>query len=226
MLDFLLTILFFIIGLVLGFYLLLFGRRKMAITTAFICLAATGSLLAFIFLRENNAWALTKEPNWLLLGITLAAGLVGGILGSRAEHTAAIIVGFFAGGYIGLWFYNIAFYVVVKMANWPENLAFWVGVAILIIGGLIGLFLTRRSPSVSLILVSVIVGTDLIGRALGLNSQKSITAVISISLALLGLVVQYAQYLREIKGDSLSLFAPQTGPAPAPEYFDLSDDHL
>lgn len=225
MIDFLLTILFFIIGLVLGFYLLLFGRRKMMITTAIISLAAIGSLLAFIFLRENNAWALTAEPNWLLLGITVAAGIVGGILGSRSEHTAAAIVGFFAGGYVGTWFYSIAFYLVVTMAKWPENTAFWVEIAVIIISGFVGLILTRRSESVSMILVSVIVGADLIGRALGMSSESSITAVISISLALLGLVVQYAQYLREIKGDNLSLFAPQAGPAPAPEYFDLSDDY-
>jgi len=225
MLDFLVTILFFIIGLILGFYLLLFGRQKMVVTTAIICLAATGGLLALIVLRENNAWALTEEPNWLLLGITAAAGIVGGILGSRAEHIAAAIVGFFAGGYIGIWFYDIAYHFVVAVGHWPEETAFWVGVAILIIGGLIGLFLTRRSESVSLILISVFVGVDLIVRALGMSPEKNITAVITISLALLGLIVQYAQYLREIKGDKLSPFAPQTGPAPAPEFFDLSNDH-
>lgn len=225
MLDFLVTILFFIIGLVLGFYLLLFGRQKMVVTTAIICLAATGGLLALIFLGENNGWALTEEPDWLLLGITVAAGIVGGILGARAEHISAAIVGFFAGGYIGLWFYDIAFHLVVNIAHWPEQTAFWVGVVILIVCGLIGLFLTRRSEAVSLILISVFVGADLIIRALGLSQDRSITAVITISLALLGLVVQYAQYLREIKGDKLSLFAPQTGPAPAPEFFDLSDDH-
>jgi len=225
MLDFLLTILFFVIGLVLGFYLLLFGWRKMVLTTTIICLAATGSLLALIFLKENSAWALTAEPSWLLLGITVAAGIIGGFLGARSEHIAASIVGFFAGGYIGLWFYDIAFFVVVNMGKWPEEMAIWVGVAILIIAGLIGLFLTRRSEAVSMILVSVFVGTDLIIRAIGLSPSKNFTAVVTISLALLGLVVQYAQYLREIKGDKLSLFAPQTGPAPAPEFFDLSDDH-
>jgi hypothetical protein len=225
MLDFLVTILFFIVGLVLGFYLLLFGRQKMVITTAIICLAATGSLLAFIFLRENNGWALTEVPDWPLLGITVAAGIIGGILGARVKHAAAAIVGFFAGGYIGIWFYNIAFHFVVNMGHWPEETAFWVGVVILIISGLIGLFLTRRSEAVALILISVFVGTDLIVRVFGLSPEKNITAVISISLALLGLIVQYAQFLREIKGDNLSLFAAQTGPAPAPEFFDLSDDH-
>ena len=73
MLNFLVSVLFFIIGLVLGFYLLLLGRRRMLVTTAIICLAATGSLLALIFLGDGSGWALTEGPDWLLLGITVAA---------------------------------------------------------------------------------------------------------------------------------------------------------
>lgn len=223
MLNFLLSILLFIVGLVLGFYLLLFGRRKMAVTTAIICLAGTGSLLALIFLGESNGWALTVEPDWMLLGITVAAGVVGGILGSRVGHTAAVIIGFFAGGYIGLWFYDIAHFLIVDISQWSEQTAFWVGVVILIVSGLIGLFLTRRSEAVSVILISVFVGTDITIKALGLSPEKSFTAVITISLALLGLVVQYAQYMREIKAERRTFYS-ETGPAPAPEYFDLSSD--
>jgi hypothetical protein len=224
MLDFLLSILFILVGLGLGFYLLIFGRRAMALTTAIICLAATGSLLALIFLRENAIWSLTEEREWLLLGITVAAGIAGGILGARAEHIAASIVGFAAGGSIGLWFYDIAHHVVVDIAHWPEQTAFWIGVAILIIGGLIGFYLTRRSEAVALILISVFMGTDFVVRALHLSPEKSITAVITISLALFGLVVQYAQYLREIKAE-MPHFVTETA-TPATELFDLSDDYL
>ena len=219
MLNFLVSVLFFIIGLVLGFYLLLLGRRRMLVTTAIICLAATGSLLALIFLGDGSGWALTEGPDWLLLGITVAAGIIGCILGSRQEHVAAAIVGFAAGGYIALWFYDIAFYLVVNIAHWPEQTTFWVGVAILIIGGLIGLFLTRRSEAVALIMITVFVGTDIIIKALGLSPEKSFTAVITISLALFGLVVQYAQYLREIKADRPQIVADSE--TPVTEYFDL-----
>ncbi len=211
-----------IIGLALGFYLLLMGRQAKALTTAIVCLAATGGLLALIVLNESSAWALTEERDWLLLGITVAAGIVGGILGARAEHIAASIVGFAAGGFIALWFYDIAHHIVVDIAHWSEQTAFWVGVAIIIIGGLIGLFLTRRSEAVALILITVFVGTDFIVRALHLSPDKSITAVITISLALLGLVFQYAQYLREIKGE-MPHFVNATG-TPVTEFFDLSDD--
>ena len=223
MLDFLLSILFIIIGLALGFYLLLLGRRAMALTTAIVCLAATGGLLALIFQGENAIWSLTEEREWILLGIAVAAGIVGGILGARAEHIAASVVGFAAGGFIALWFYDIAHHIVVDIGHWSEQTAFWVGVAIVIIGGLIGLYLTRRSEDVALILISVFVGTDFIVRALHLSPEWSITAVITISLALFGLVVQYAQYLREIKAE-MPHFVAETG-TPATEFFDLSDDH-
>ena len=219
---FLLSVLFFFIAMILGIYLLLLGRRTLMLTTAIICLSGTGSLLALIFLSESSAWALTDEPSWLLLGITVAAGIIGGLLGARAEHIAMQVIGFFAGGTIGLWFYDIAFHLVVNIAQWPEQTAFWVGVAILIIGGLLGIFFTRRSEAVAIILISVAVGADLISRALNLSPSGNITAVITISLALLGLIVQYAQYLREIRAERPGLIA-EVGVAPAPEYFDLDD---
>ncbi|MDX1414034.1 MAG: DUF4203 domain-containing protein [Candidatus Promineifilaceae bacterium] len=220
--EFLLSILFLVVGLILGFYLLLWGRRGLAVTTGIICLSETGSLLALIFLGENVAWALTEEPSWALIGITLVAGVIGTLLGARNKRIATVVLGFAAGGYIALWFYDIAYHLVVNLGNWSEQVAFWVGVAILIVGGLIGLFLTRRSEAVALILISVFVGTDILVRALNLSSTSSWTAVISISIALLGLVVQYAQYLREIKGEMHHFYA-EAG-TPAPEFFDLSSD--
>lgn len=225
MLDILIAILLFLVGIVLGFYLLLLGRRKLVLTTVIICLAATSGLLALVFYQERSGWFLAESRDWLLLAIAAAAGVIGGILGARAKHIAAYVIGFFAGGYIGLWFYQIAHYLVVELANWPERTAFWVGVAILVVGGFLGVLLTHRSEAVALIMISVFIGTDLIILVLNLDSSKSFTAVLALSLALLGLVVQYAQYLREIRVDSsLSPLAGPTAAAPAPEMFDLSDD--
>jgi hypothetical protein len=195
----------------------------MWLTTAFILIIGTGSLLAFLFLNESGVLALTEARDWTLIGITVAAGIIGGILGARAEYIAAGVVGFLAGGYIGLWLYRISYYLIVTVAEWPEQTAFWVGVVILIVGGLLGLFFTRRSEAIAVILITVLVGTDLTGKALHMDSSTSFTAVVGLSLALFGLVVQYAQYLREIKADMTTPFATSTA-APAPEYFDLSDD--
>ena len=68
-------------------------------------------------------------------------------------------------------------------------------------------------------MITVFVGTDIIIKASGLSTEKSFTAVITISLALFGLVVQYAQYLREIKADLPQVIAE--GETPITEYFDL-----
>jgi len=220
--DFLLSILIIIVGLFLGLYLLLWGRKGLVLTTGIICLAGTGGLLALINLGENDALALTEEPNWLLIGITVAVGVIGAILGWRAERFAAVVVGFFAGGYFGLWFYDIAYHLVVDIGNWPKQVAFWLGVAIAIAGGLIGATLTRRSEGVAVILVSVFIGTDLVIRVLHLSSTSSGTAVFALSLALFGLVIQYAQYLREIKGE-MHQYYRETG-TPIPELFELGED--
>jgi hypothetical protein len=224
MLNFLISFLLSIVGLGLGFYLLLLGRKRMAVTTAIISLFGTSSLLALIFLGESAGWALTEELDWLLLGISAAAGIIGGILGARAENIAAKVVGFAAGGYMALWLYGIAFYVIVRVGQWSEQVAFWVGVAILIIGGLLGIYFTMRSKGVALILISVFIGTDIIIRALNLSPQNSFTAVIAISLALIGLVFQYAQFLRETKAERPH-FVAGSSETPAPELFDLSKDH-
>ena len=225
MLDFLMSVLFFIVGIVLGFYLMLLGRRRMMVTTAIVCIAATAGLLSLIFHNDSNGWVLVDIRDWLLLGITVAAGVIGGILGTRAQPLAVGVIGFFAGGYIGLWLYEIAHFIVVDVVHWPERTAFWVGVAILIVGGLLGIFFTRRSEAIAIIIISVFIGVDLIGMVLNLNPSKSYTAVIMLSLALVGLVVQYAQYLRDIRVEQTIPFSQTVVSAPAPEYFDLSDDH-
>lgn len=222
MVNFLISVFFFFIGLILGGYLLLYGRKGLAITTAIICLMAVGGALALIYYDESNAWDLTQDRSWLLLGIAVAVGIVGGILGSRAKPIAAAVIGFAAGATIGLWLYDIATYIAVGLADLPQQTTRWIGLGLIIIGGILGYLLTRRNEGVAIILVSVFVGTSLIVYSLGLSSNSSFTAVVALSLALLGLVVQYAQYLREQRSDR-HYFVSETSERPAPELFDLSD---
>ncbi|MCZ7670368.1 MAG: hypothetical protein M5U34_26025 [Chloroflexi bacterium] len=54
-----------------------------------------------------------------------------------------------------------------------------------------------------MILVTTFVGTELILDAFGFSPTSSLTAIIIISLALAGVLVQYAIYLREIKSSEL-----------------------
>jgi len=48
-----------------------------------------------------------------------------------------------------------------------------------------------------MVLISVIIGVEIIYAALNLNPSSSITAVVLLSLALVGMVVQYAEYARQ-----------------------------
>ena len=174
MLNILLTILLSLVGLVLGFYLLLLGRRALWATAAIICLTGTSALLAIIFLRENTLWSLVEERNWILLGVAAGAAVIGGVLGARVRPAAGAIVGFAAGAEISLWFYKISYHLVVVVGQMSEQTAFWVGIIILIIGGLIGLYFTRRYQDAALILISVAVGTRISGRGFGYERYEQL----------------------------------------------------
>ena len=77
-------------------------------------------------------------------------------------------------------------------------------------GGLLGLWLVRTDRHESLILITALVGVELVNDALGLSDTRSITAIILLGLALSGILAQYGAYLREIKADtSLATTEPE-----------------
>ena len=78
-----------------------------------------------------------------------------------------------------------------------------------------GVWLTRRYGDEILIIITVVIGVEIIYRALSLESSSSFTAVIILSLCLVGVVVQYADYLRLLR-----VAAPIISAEPAlPEIF-------
>ena len=72
-----------------------------------------------------------------------------------------------------------------------------VGLGMIVIGGLLGLWLVRRHRDEALILITMLIGVQLIQDAAGLNPDSSWTAILIITLALAGILAQYAVYLRE-----------------------------
>ncbi len=80
-----------------------------------------------------------------------------------------------------------------------EQVAQLIGLGIVIIGGLLGLWLVRRVRDEAMILITMLVGVQLIQDALGLNPDSSWTAIIIITLGLAGILTQYAMYLRELQ---------------------------
>jgi hypothetical protein len=203
MLDFLIQFLLTLVGIGIGGYILLAGRRYLWITLGIIGLSATANLLAVLATPYDTGWDLAENGEWLLVLISLGMALVGIYIGRNLKHIAVPVIGFAAGADIALWLFDIIHYTTSQIEQLPENTAIWLGILVIIIGGLVGLLLTRRSPDVAIILISMVIGTEIFIQALRLNRSTNFTAVISLSLALIGVVVQYASYLREERAETL-----------------------
>ena len=190
-----------------GVYILFRGRRALWATLGILGLWATANLLAVLVAGVSSGQELLAMQDWTLLGIALAAGILGMLLGRFVSGLAMSLVGFIAGADIALWLYDIAAYIVTDLANLSEQAALVVGLLLILIGGLLGLWFVRRTRDEGVILITMIIGVEVIQDALGLNPASSWTAIAILSLALAGVLVQYADYLREIMAGN-----PQTSP--------------
>lgn len=195
MVNFLLNLLIILIAIAVGGTILLAGRRFM-----WLLFGVAGLLVAATFIAElqglPNAYALLQNRDWTALLIALAVGGVGVLISLYLQHSHRIapFVGFIAGLLIAGWFDEIIYYLADRP---PETGFTWWMALIFLAAGVLGLLLARRSPEETLIFVSVIVGAYLISQTLNLNPSSSFAAVITLGLALLGVVVQYASFLRE-----------------------------
>lgn len=208
MMEFILSLLGAIIGTVLGGYVLFVGRRALQVTLAIIGVGTTANLLAVLVLDLNDGWDLFAEQAWILLGIATALGIVGFVIGQSKPDLAALVIGFVAGADIALWFYDISTYVMTTVADQSEDVSRGAGLIVLLIGGLLGVWLIRASRDEALILITMVLGVKMIQGALGFNQTSSLTAIIILTLALAGILVQYTLYLREVK-DAETVPAPQ-----------------
>ena len=192
-LNFLLSL----VGAILGGYILLFGRRALWASLGIIGLLATADLLAVLVAGLDSGWDLIEQQVWSLLGIALAAGVLGLILGWLKPAWAAALIGFAAGADVALWLFDILAYLVTDIAQLSEQVVLWIGLGLIVLGGLAGLWFVRTYRDEALILITIVLGTRLIILSLGLSTSSSWTAVAILSLALLGVIWQYADYLRQ-----------------------------
>jgi hypothetical protein len=188
-----------IVGTLFGGYILLFGRKALWATLGVIGLVVSANLLAIFVAGADRGWDLFRLNAWGLVGIAVVFGLLGILLSRFKPDLAVGIIGFVAGADIALWLYEISAYVITEVAQLSESLAVGIGWVLILIGGLLGFWLIRRYRDEVLILVTVIIGTELINDALQFNGSSSLSAIIILSLALVGILVQYAEYLREME---------------------------
>jgi hypothetical protein len=146
--------------------------------------------------------ALIEYREWEMLGLAVFVGLVGIVLGRFIPNLAALLIGVAAGADLALFLYGIAAYLIVDLARLPESLVVWATVAVVIAGGLFGLWLVRKTRDESLILITMLIGVQFIQEAVGFDKSSSWTAIIMLSLGLAGMLVQYSVYLRELKARS------------------------
>lgn len=187
-----------------GAYILFAGRRALWATLGILALWATANILAVLVAGVSNGRELLAIQDWTLVGIALAAGLLGMLFGRFLPGLAMSLIGFIAGADVALWLYDIAAYMITDLANLSEQTALIAGVVLILIGGLLGLWFIRKTRDEGLILISMIIGVELIQDALRLDPSSSWTAIAILSLALAGVLVQYTDYMRGIKASNMS----------------------
>jgi hypothetical protein len=196
-----------IVGLIFGGYILFAGRRAIWATLGVTSLVVSSRLLAVIVANVESGRDLIEFQEWTLVGIAIVIGILGLTVGWISPRLGVLLIGFLAGADLALWFYEISSYVIVTVAQLSEQLAFVIGVLVIIIGGLFGLWLVGKARDEALILITMLIGVQLIQEALSLNPNSSWTAILIITLGLAGILTQYAIYLREFQES-------QTAPEP------------
>jgi len=112
------------------------------------------------------------------------------------------LIGIVAGVDMALWLREIIQYISSGAGPTGAGTAVLLNLPAILIGGLLGWWFVRAFRDEALILLTVIMGVEIIYLALGLSSSRAFTAVILLSLALAGVVVQYADYLRGVKAQT------------------------
>ena len=157
-----------IVSALIGVIILFFGRRLF-----WLCVAAVG-FAAGVELAPQ----LIHEPSPLLaLSLALLLGLIGALLAIFLQKIAIAIAGFLAGGKLGV---AIAAAFFVQHAEY-----YWLT---FLVGGVVGALLLLLLFDWALIVLSSVVGANLIQTAVVLPATGN--AILFVVLVLIGVVVQ------------------------------------
>ena len=117
------------------------------------------------------------QPEWMILIIALAAGLVGALLAVFLQQVGVGLAGFIGGGYIAVSLLNVL--------GWEAGRFTWVP---FLVGGVVGLVLVAALFDWALIILSSLTGASLIVQAFRL--RPSMAALLFVVLIVVGIVVQ------------------------------------
>jgi len=165
----------FIIQVLVGIMVLTLGRQLF-----WMLIAGLG----FIFGINYAAQYYVGQPEWVILVIGLAAGLIGALFAYFLQRFAVAVAGFLAGWYLSAG--------VLEILGLQLGLLSWVIIAV---GSLLGLILVILLFDWSLILLSSLTGAMIVIRSINYSSQ--LENILFIFLVFLGIVIQVLWWQQE-----------------------------
>ena len=156
-------------GFIAGVALLTMGRRLF-----WFFVGVAGFIFGFDIVRL----LLPREPHKEVLIIALVIGLICALMAVALQKIAIAAGGFLAGGYLLTRILN-AFGMAAHQPYW----------VLFIAGGIIGAFLMVLAFGFALIVLSSLLGADLVLQALGLGGK--VFTVLFVLLSVLGFAFQY-----------------------------------
>ena len=120
---------------------------------------------------------LSAGPQWVILIIALAAGLLGALLAVFLQQATIAVAGLIGGGYAG--------FILAGMAGWDAGRLVWVPI---IIGGILGVVLVVALFEWALIILSSLTGAGLIVEAT--HFRPPIAGLLFVALLIVGIAVQ------------------------------------
>lgn len=167
-----------ITNMLVGLALLIFGKKLF-----WLFVGAIG----FIGASDMAARYFSGLPDWQLLMIAVAAGLIGVLLAIFFQKMAILLVGFYTGGYLIVSLFN-----TLNMA--PPPALPW---ALFVIGGLLCAVLLYLLFDWTLIVLSSLAGATFISQTIQISAIPS--AILLTAMFLAGIIIQ-GSMLKKGKG--------------------------
>ena len=165
-----------IVGALIGFVILLFGRKLF-----WLCVAAVG-FAAGVEIAPH----LVHEPSPLLaLTVAIILGIIGALLALFLQKIAIAVLGFLAGGKLA------SAIAAAFLIHYGEH-----STIVFLAGGIIGAILLLFLFDWALIVVSSLIGSHLIVYQGAIVLPQSGSLIVFIGLAVIGMLVQAASFRR------------------------------
>ena len=158
-----------IMNMLVGLALLIFGKKLFWLFVGAIGFIGASDLATRYF---------SRLPDWQLLIITIAAGIIGVLLAIFFQKITILLVGFYTGGYLVVSLFNM-----LDMS--PPSALPW---APFVVGGLLCAVLLYLLFNWTLIVLSSLAGATFISQTIQISTAPS--AILLTALFLSGIIIQ------------------------------------